>query len=50
MHISVRKFSYIQEKQKARLKEKLDKCNKERLLDFCELLDIHVNKATTKKV
>ncbi|XP_020113294.1 protein DEK-like [Ananas comosus] len=38
-----------EEKQKARLKEKLDKCNKERLLDFCELLDIHVNKATTKK-
>ncbi|OAY84209.1 Protein DEK [Ananas comosus] len=38
-----------EEKQKARLKEKLEKCNKERLLDFCELLDIHVNKATTKK-
>uniref|UniRef100_A0A6V7QUR4 DEK-C domain-containing protein n=1 Tax=Ananas comosus var. bracteatus TaxID=296719 RepID=A0A6V7QUR4_ANACO len=42
-------FVWVREKQKARLKEKLDKCNKERLLDFCELLDIHVNKATTKK-
>ncbi|KAG1363533.1 glutamic acid-rich protein [Cocos nucifera] len=37
------------EKQKAKIKEKLDKCNKEKLLDFCELLDLHVLKATTKK-
>ncbi|XP_019708007.1 DEK domain-containing chromatin-associated protein 1 isoform X1 [Elaeis guineensis] len=37
------------EKQRAKIKEKLDKCNKEKLLDFCELLDLHVLKATTKK-
>jgi protein DEK len=39
-----------QEKHRNRIKEKLDKCNKEKLLDFCEILDIHVSKATTKKV
>ncbi|XP_038984333.1 cilia- and flagella-associated protein 251-like isoform X2 [Phoenix dactylifera] len=37
------------EKQRAKIKEKLDKCNKEKLLDFCELLDLHVLKATAKK-
>uniref|UniRef100_J3L7C3 DEK-C domain-containing protein n=1 Tax=Oryza brachyantha TaxID=4533 RepID=J3L7C3_ORYBR len=38
-----------QEKQRARIKEKLDKFNKEKLLDFCEILDIYVSRATTKK-
>uniref|UniRef100_A0A0D9YJE8 DEK-C domain-containing protein n=1 Tax=Oryza glumipatula TaxID=40148 RepID=A0A0D9YJE8_9ORYZ len=38
-----------QEKQRTRIKEKLDKFNKERLLDFCEILDIHVSRAATKK-
>ncbi|TVU34578.1 hypothetical protein EJB05_16415 [Eragrostis curvula] len=38
-----------QEKQRNRIKDKLDKFNKEKLLDFCEILDIHVSKATTKK-
>ncbi|KAL5223178.1 hypothetical protein ABZP36_027891 [Zizania latifolia] len=38
-----------QEKHRARIKEKLDKNNKEKLLDFCEILDIHVSKTTTKK-
>ncbi|KAF0925510.1 hypothetical protein E2562_016701 [Oryza meyeriana var. granulata] len=38
-----------QEKQRARIKEKLDKFNKEKLLDFCEILDVYVCKATTKK-
>uniref|UniRef100_A0A0E0JSZ6 DEK-C domain-containing protein n=1 Tax=Oryza punctata TaxID=4537 RepID=A0A0E0JSZ6_ORYPU len=38
-----------QEKQRTRIKEKLDKFNKEKLLDFCEILDIHVSRATTKK-
>lgn len=39
-----------QEKQRTRIKEKLDKFNKEKLLDFCEILDIHVSRAATKKV
>ncbi|RLN21707.1 protein DEK-like [Panicum miliaceum] len=38
-----------QEKHRAKIKEKLDKFNKEKLLDFCEILDIYVAKATTKK-
>jgi len=38
-----------QEKQRTKIKEKLDKFNKEKLLDFCEILDICVAKATTKK-
>ncbi|KAF8648629.1 hypothetical protein HU200_064674 [Digitaria exilis] len=36
-------------KHRTRIKEKLDKFNKEKLLDFCEILDIRVPKATTKK-
>jgi len=38
-----------QEKHRTKIKEKLDKFNKEKLLDFCEILDISVAKATTKK-
>ncbi|XP_042378590.1 protein DEK-like [Zingiber officinale] len=42
-------WSQNEEKQRIRVKEKLDKYNKERLLDFCDLLDIHAVKTTTKK-
>ncbi|XP_010270234.1 PREDICTED: DNA ligase 1 [Nelumbo nucifera] len=38
-----------EEKQKLKIKEKLDKCVKEKLLEFCDVLDIHVAKATTRK-
>lgn len=38
-----------QEKAKDKVKEKLDKCNKEKLLEFCDLFDISVGKATRKK-
>ncbi|OEL30444.1 hypothetical protein BAE44_0008538 [Dichanthelium oligosanthes] len=38
-----------QEKHRTRIKERLDKFNKEKLLDFCEILDICLPKATTKK-
>ncbi|XP_073296721.1 DEK domain-containing chromatin-associated protein 1-like isoform X2 [Primulina huaijiensis] len=38
-----------EEKQRAKVKEKLDKCVKEKLLDFCDVLNIPVNKATIKK-
>ena len=38
-----------QEKHRARVKEKIDKCVKEKLMDFCDLLNIPV-KGTTKKV
>lgn len=36
-------------KQRAKFKEKLDKCVKEKMLDFCDVLNIPVNKATIKK-
>lgn len=39
-----------QEKQKAKIKEKLDKCVKEKLVDFCHFLNIPINKAVIKKV
>ncbi|XP_074585644.1 DEK domain-containing chromatin-associated protein 1-like [Curcuma longa] len=42
-------WSQNEEKQRTRVKEKLDKYNKERLLDFCDLFDIHAVKITTKK-
>ncbi|XP_057517235.1 DEK domain-containing chromatin-associated protein 1-like isoform X2 [Amaranthus tricolor] len=38
-----------EEKQRAKTKEKLDKCVKEKLLDFCDLLNIPINKSSTKK-
>ncbi|KAL0415636.1 UNVERIFIED_CONTAM: hypothetical protein Slati_3395500 [Sesamum latifolium] len=36
-------------KQRAKVKEKLDKCVKEKLLDFCDVLNIPVNRASVKK-
>lgn len=39
-----------QDKQKSKVKEKMDKCNKEKLLEFCDLFDIPTAKATSKKV
>lgn len=42
-------FCFQQEKQRTRVKEKLDKCVKEKLVDFCEFLNIPI-KAGTKKV
>lgn len=43
-------FCLQQEKQRTRVKEKLDKCVKEKLVDFCDVLNIQINKAGTKKV
>ncbi|XP_051136188.1 DEK domain-containing chromatin-associated protein 1-like [Andrographis paniculata] len=36
-------------KERAKVKGKLDKCVKEKLLYFCDVLDIPVNRATVKK-
>lgn len=33
-----------------KVREKLDRCNKEKLLEFCDVLDITLSKSTTKKV
>ncbi|GMH23456.1 hypothetical protein Nepgr_025299 [Nepenthes gracilis] len=38
-----------EEKQRAKVKEKLDKCVKEKLIDFCDMLNIPINKAIVKK-
>lgn len=38
-----------EEKQKAKVKEKLDKCIKEKLVDFCDVLNIPINKAIVRK-
>ncbi|KAI3782682.1 hypothetical protein L2E82_12735 [Cichorium intybus] len=38
------------EKQKMKVKEKLDKYNKENLLEFCDLLDMPISKTFAKKV
>lgn len=52
---NIRQFSgYVwleseQEKQRAKIKEKLDKCVKEKLLDFCDVLNIPINKAAVRK-
>jgi hypothetical protein len=41
---------FLQEKQMNKVREKLDRCNKEKLLEFCDFLDITLNKSTIKKV
>uniref|UniRef100_A0A5B7A4L7 DEK-C domain-containing protein n=2 Tax=Davidia involucrata TaxID=16924 RepID=A0A5B7A4L7_DAVIN len=38
-----------EEKQKIKVKEKFDKCVKEKLLEFCDVLDIPIAKANTRK-
>ncbi|CAI9755025.1 unnamed protein product [Fraxinus pennsylvanica] len=38
-----------EEKQMRKLKEKLDKCVKEKLVEVCDVLDISISKSTTKK-
>ncbi|KAG2256414.1 hypothetical protein Bca52824_075708 [Brassica carinata] len=38
-----------EEKAKEKIKEKFDKCIKDKLVEFCEMFDIHVTKATTKE-
>ncbi|KAH0864526.1 hypothetical protein HID58_081737 [Brassica napus] len=42
-------FVWSEEKQKPRAKEKLKKCIKEKLIDFCDVLDIPINKYNVKK-
>ncbi|KAF6161642.1 hypothetical protein GIB67_017280 [Kingdonia uniflora] len=42
--------SKLAPKQRGKLRETLDKCVKDKLLDFCDLLDILVAKSTMKKV
>ncbi|GAB4845761.1 hypothetical protein Ancab_039168 [Ancistrocladus abbreviatus] len=44
-----REEDLVKEKQRAKVKEKLDKCVKEKLLDFCDVLNITVNRAVVKK-
>lgn len=41
---------FQQEKHRGKVKEKLDKCIKEKLMDFCEVLNIPISKAHTRKV
>ncbi|XP_019435693.1 PREDICTED: uncharacterized protein DDB_G0286299-like isoform X3 [Lupinus angustifolius] len=38
-----------EEKQIIKVKEKLDRCNKEKLFEFCDLLDIQIARSTIKK-
>ncbi|KAE8720166.1 DEK domain-containing chromatin associated protein, putative isoform 4 [Hibiscus syriacus] len=38
-----------QEKLKAKVKEKIEKCVKEKLVDFCDLLNIPITRATLRK-
>lgn len=40
----------LQEKQRVKVKEKIDKCVKEKLMDFCDVLNIPINKSGVKKV
>lgn len=43
-------YNSWQEKQRARVKERIDKCVKEKLVDFCDVLNIPINKSGVKKV
>ncbi|PNY14766.1 dek domain-containing chromatin associated protein [Trifolium pratense] len=39
----------LQEKQRAKIKERIDKCVKEKLIVFCDVLNIPINKGSVKK-
>lgn len=43
-------YNSWQEKQRAKIREKIDKCVKEKLVDFCNVLNIPINKTSKKKV
>lgn len=43
-------FWCLQEKVREKIKEKFDKCNKEKLWEFCDVFDIYVFKVIIKKV
>lgn len=43
-------FFSQEEKQRARVKEKLDKCIKDKLIFFCDVLDIPISRSSIKKV
>ncbi|KAK7358671.1 hypothetical protein VNO77_00609 [Canavalia gladiata] len=38
-----------EEKQRAKIRERIDKCVKEKLVDFCDVLNIPINKTVMKK-
>ncbi|KAG5003534.1 hypothetical protein JHK86_027673 [Glycine max] len=42
-------FKAEEDKQRAKIKEKIDKFVKEKLLDFCDVLNIQINKTNVKK-
>ncbi|KAJ6790876.1 protein DEK-like isoform X1 [Iris pallida] len=42
-------WSGNEEKERTKVKEKLDKCTKDKLVDFCQLFDIPLNKSIIKK-
>ncbi|KAK8936905.1 hypothetical protein KSP39_PZI012474 [Platanthera zijinensis] len=42
-------WSEDKEKKRSKIREKLNKCPKDRLLDFCNILDIYALKVATKK-
>lgn len=50
MHNAVLFDSYMQlEKQKLKVKEKLDKFTKEKLFEFCDIMNLQVYKSSLKK-
>ena len=42
-------FFSQQEKHRAKIREKLDQCVKEKLTDFCDLVNVQISKTFTKK-
>lgn len=50
MGILIQIFALLQEKQQAKIKERLDKHVKNKLIEFCDMLDIPVARATARKV
>lgn len=49
-YIFFKKHLSVKDKQKNKIKEKLDKCVKEKLLEVCDLLDLPVTRAASRKV
>lgn len=43
-------YLVLQEKQKNKVKEKFDKCHKDKLIEFCDVLDIQISRGHARKV
>jgi hypothetical protein len=50
LQLNLHLHNYWQKKQRTRVKERIDKCVKEKLIVFYAVLNIPINKSSVKKI